>query len=280
MSILIVGANGMLARALRNQLTAEGRAHEGVGLPDFDITDAAQVDATIKAGHAAVINCSAYTNVDAAEADEALASRVNGLGVENLASACAERAIPLVHYSTDYVFSGYAQEPYKVDEPLKPLGAYGRSKALGEQALRAAGGQHLLLRTSWLYAPWANNFVRTIFKASMQQPLLKVVNDQRGRPSSAEHVARVTLQLLDQQARGTFHVTDGGECTWYDFAREIVRLAGHNCDVQPCTSAEYTRPAKRPPYSVLDLGPTEALVGPLSDWHTNLADVMGRLEPV
>jgi dTDP-4-dehydrorhamnose reductase len=280
MTILIVGANGMLARAFREQLDAAGRAYEGLDLPELDITDAQQVEAALKPGHSAVLNCSAYTNVDAAETDEATASRVNGLGVENLASSCAERNIPLVHFSTDYVFSGYASEPYKVDEALKPLGAYGRSKALGEQAVRVAGGPFLILRTSWLYAPWANNFVRTIFKASSQRPLLKVVNDQRGRPSSAEHVARVSLQLLDQNARGTFHVTDGGECTWFDFATEIVRLSGHTCTVQPCTSEEYTRPAKRPPYSVLDLGPTEALVGPMSDWRQNLANVMGKLEPV
>lgn len=280
MTILIIGANGMLARALRNQLTADGLAHEGLDLPDFDITDAQQVDAAIKPSHTAVINCSAYTNVDAAETDEATASRVNGLGVSNLASACAQHDVPLVHFSTDYVFSGYAAEPYKVDEPLKPLGAYGRSKALGEQALRAAGGPFLLLRTSWLYAPWANNFVRTIFKASRERPLLKVVNDQRGRPSSAEYVASVTLLLLAKHARGAFHVTDGGECTWYEFAKEIVRLSGHSAVVQPCTSDEYDRPAKRPPYSVLDLAPTEALVGPLRDWRLNLADVMSRLEPV
>jgi len=280
MSILIIGANGMLARALRNQLTADGLVHEGVDLPDFDITNPEQVETTIKLSHTAVLNCSAYTNVDAAETDEATASRVNGLGVSNLASACAKLNVPLVHFSTDYVFSGHAKQPYKVDEPLQPLGAYGRSKALGEQALRAAGGPHLLLRTSWLYAPWANNFVRTIYKASSQRPVLRVVDDQRGRPSSAEYVASVTLLLLAKQARGTFHVTDGGECTWYEFAREIVKLSGHSCDVQPCTSEEFKRPAERPPYSVLDLAPTEALVGPLRDWRANLADVLGRLEPV
>ena len=259
----------MLARACASQLTAEGRAHEGVDLPDFDITDAAQVGrAPSSAGHAAVINCAAYTNVDAAEADEAAASRVNGEGVEQprqrLRRARASR------------WSTTAPTTCSRATPASPTGWTSRSsrsaptaapRPLGEQALRAAGGQHLMLRTSWLYAPWANNFVRTIFKASREQPLLKVVNDQRGRPTSAEHLARVTLQLLDKQARGTLHVTDGGECTWYEFAREIVRLAGHNCDVQPCTTAEFTRPAKRPPYSVLDLGPTEALVGPMPDWH-------------
>jgi dTDP-4-dehydrorhamnose reductase len=143
-----------------------------------------------------------------------------------------------------------------------------------------AGGPHLVLRTSWLYAPWANNFVRTIFKASSQQPSLRVVNDQRGRPTSAEHLANATLRLLDCKLRGTLHVTDGGECTWFEFAQEIVRLSGHACQVDPTTSAEYARPAQRPAYSVLDLGPTEAALGPMPHWRDNLRDVMQRLEPV
>jgi len=107
-----------------------------------------------------------------------------------------------------------------------------------------------------------------------------VVNDQHGRPTSAEHLARTSLALLQKNARGTLHVTDGGECTWFEFAREIVRLAGHAAQVVPCTSAEFLRPAKRPAYSVLDLGPTEAIVGPMPDWHADLADVMARLEPL
>jgi dTDP-4-dehydrorhamnose reductase len=151
---------------------------------------------------------------------------------------------------------------------------------VGERAIWDAGGPHLVLRTSWLYAPWANNFVRTIFKASRERDELQVVNDQRGRPTSAEHLARASLALLDKGAHGTLHVTDGGECTWFDFASEIVRLAGHRAAVKPCTSAQFPRPAKRPAYSVLDLGPTEALLGPMPDWHENLADVMRRLEPI
>jgi dTDP-4-dehydrorhamnose reductase len=279
MSYLIIGAKGMLARALREHCERLGRQCEGLDLPEFDLTQREQVDNAVKAGHTAVLNCAAYANVDAAETAEVAANAVNGHGVELLAQVCAQRGVPLVHYSTDYVFSGRATVPYRVDEPHAPLGAYGRSKALGERALWAANGPHLLIRTSWLYAPWANNFVRTIFKASREREVLKVVDDQRGRPTSAEHLARATLSLLDAEARGTLHVTDGGECTWYEFATEIVRLSGHTCQVQPCTSAEYVRPAPRPAYSVLDLAPAEALLGPMPDWHENLRDVMARLEP-
>jgi dTDP-4-dehydrorhamnose reductase len=284
MSYLIVGAGGMLARALRELCERERRPWQGVDLPEFDLSNPAHVDRAVKAGHTAVLNCAAFANVDAAESDEASANKVNGYGVELLARACAQRGVPLVHYSTDYVFSGQASAPYRLDEPHAPLGAYGRSKALGERALWAAGGSHLLIRTSWLYAPWSNNFVRTIYKVSRAQPVLKVVSDQRGRPTSAEHLARATLQLLDRGARGTLHVTDRGECTWHEFASEIVRLAGHDCRVEPQTSAEYKalkpNSAPRPTYSVLDLAPAEALLGPMPDWRANLADVMSRLEPV
>jgi dTDP-4-dehydrorhamnose reductase len=277
---LIIGARGMLGRALRELLTARGQAFEGVDLPEFDLTNEAQVRDALEKPYAAVLNCAAYTNVDGAETDEASATKANGEAVRILASACAKQNVPLVHYSTDYVFAGESDHPYRVDEAHAPVNAYGRSKAVGERAIWDAGGPHLVLRTSWLYAPWANNFVRTIFKASRERPELKVVDDQRGRPTSAEHLARVTLALLEKQARGTLHVTDGGECTWHGFASEIVRLAGHGARVVPCTSAEFVRPAKRPAYSVLDLAPTETLVGPMTDWRANLADVMARLEPV
>lgn len=279
MSYLIVGGNGMLGRALHLACERDGRPHRTVGPPGFDISNESQVEAAVSE-HAVVFNCAAYTNVDSAESDEAAANKVNGLGVEVLAGACARRGILLVHYSTDYVFSGHATTPYPVDAPHAPMGAYGRSKALGERALWNAGGPHLLLRTSWLYAPWGHNFVRTIARASAQQSVLTVVSDQHGRPSSAEHVARTSLELLDRKASGTLHVTDGGECTWFEFAREIVQLSGNACEVRPCTSAELARPARRPPYSVLDLALTEELVGAMPDWRDNLRSVMSRLEPL
>jgi dTDP-4-dehydrorhamnose reductase len=279
MSSLIIGDRGMLARALKNELTARGASYVGLDLPAFDLTEREHVARAIAPGTRVVFNCSAFTNVDGAESDEQGATRVNGLGVALLAEACAQAGVPLVHFSTDYVFPGNASAPYPVDELQAPLGAYGRSKALGERALWTTGGPHLLIRTSWLYAPWANNFVRTIYKASGERPELRVVHDQRGRPTSAEHLARSTLLLLDKGARGTFHVCDGGECTWFEFASEIVRLSGHACTVSPCTTAEFPRPAPRPAYSVLDLSKTEARIGAMPDWRRNLQDVCSHLEP-
>ena len=169
-----------------------------------------------------------------------------------------------------------------MDAPLRPLNAYGRSKAVGErhiaEQVSQGGASALEIRTSWLYAPWGKNFVRTIAAAARQRPTLKVVNDQRGRPTSCEHLARTTLRLLAANARGVLHVTDGGEASWFDFATRIAAMANPACRVDPCTSAEYPRPAKRPANSVLDLGPAEALVGPMPHWHENLDLVLSRLE--
>jgi dTDP-4-dehydrorhamnose reductase len=276
----IIGARGMLGRAIGELLTREGRPFQALDLPGFDMTQRGQVEGLVTPGLRAVINCAAYTNVDLAEKEEASATKLNGEAVALLADVCAKQEVPLVHYSTDYVFAGDATEPYRVDQAHHPINAYGRSKAVGERAIWDANGPHLVLRTSWLYAPWANNFVRTIFKASREKESLRVVVDQLGRPTSAEHLARVTLQLLDKEARGTLHVTDGGQCSWHEFASEIVRLAGHKARVDACTAEEFARPAKRPAYSVLDLGPTEALVGPMPDWRNNLANVIARLEPI
>jgi dTDP-4-dehydrorhamnose reductase len=276
--LLLVGDRGMLGRAFRELLGRLGRAFEGFDLPAFDAANPETVGAVFARPWGAVINCAAYTNVDGAEADLDGAMRANATAPRLLAEACGRAKIPLLHFSTDYVFAGNATRPYPVDEPLSPLGAYGKSKAAGEEAIRHSGCQHLIARTSWLYAPWANNFVRTMARLTKEKPSLKVVNDQRGRPTSAEHLARTSLALLDAGARGTLHVTDGGECTWYEFTVEIARKLGHTAVISPCTTAEFPRPAPRPAYSVLDLAPTEARIGPMPDWHENLADVLGRLE--
>jgi dTDP-4-dehydrorhamnose reductase len=278
--VLLIGDRGMLGRAFRELFARDNRSYEGFDLPQIDAADAAQVAKIFARPWSALINCAAFTNVDAAEADEDVAMRGNATAPRVLAEACARAGIPLVHFSTDYVFAGNAQRPYVVDALVQPLGAYGRTKAAGEAAIRSSGVRHLIVRTSWLYAPWANNFVRTMAKLTRDKPSLKVVNDQRGRPTSAEHLAATTLALLDRQATGTFHVTDGGECTWYEFTVAIAQKLAHTCAITPCTTAEFPRPAQRPAYSVLDLSKVEALLGPMPDWNDNLASVLARLEPL
>jgi dTDP-4-dehydrorhamnose reductase len=278
--ILLIGDRGMLGRAFRELLDRQTRAYQGLDLPEVDAAEPAQIATLFRKPWSALVNCAAFTNVDGAEENEAAALRGNATAPQVLAKACKRAGIPLVHFSTDYVFDGKANTPYQVEAPLDPLGAYGRTKAAGEQAIRASGARHLLVRTSWLYAPWGNNFVRTMARLLRDKPQLKVVHDQRGRPTSAEHLARATLALLDRGATGTFHVTDGGECTWYEFTLAIAQQLGRTCAISPCTTAEFPRPAPRPAYSVLDLGKTEALLGPMPDWRANLADVLSRLEPL
>ena len=185
----------------------------------------------------------------------------------------------LVAFSTDYVFDGAATSPYTVDHPRAPINAYGRSKAAGEEALEAAGAAYLNLRTSWLYAPWSKNFVRTIAAAARTRPVLRVVDDQRGRPTSTRTLVDTTLALVARGARGTLHVTDQGECTWHGLATEVARVVAPGCVVEPCASSEFPRPARRPAYSVLDLAETERLLGhALPPWQASLASVLEVLE--
>jgi len=278
--VLVIGARGMLGRAVVSRLLEREIVVDTPPLATLDLAKDDTIALGVGARRRLVINCAAYTDVDGAEASEELATTINGHGVSVLAGACRNAGALLVTYSTDYVFNGAAATPYQTDQALDPLNAYGRSKAAGERALAAAGGESLNIRTSWLYAPWAKNFVRTIAAAARARPLLRVVHDQRGRPTSAEHLARASLRLIEAGATGNHHVTDGGECTWFELATEIVRLAGlaGQCKVEPCTTAEFPRLAKRPAYSVLDLSKTEAILGPMPHWTQNLADVMRRLE--
>lgn len=276
-AVLVIGAGGMLGRAWMQLLAARGLEARAADLPTLDLADDASVAAHVVPGLRAVINCAAYTDVDGAEADEATATAINGDAVARLVARCDAVGAPLVHYSTDYVFDGHASAPYATDRPCDPLNAYGRGKRVGEVALLASSGPHLLIRTSWLYAPWGKNFVVTIAQLARSRPELKVVDDQRGRPTSAEHLAWLSLELLERGQRGTFHGTDGGECTWFDFASAIAAAVAPECVVKPCSSAEFPRSAARPAYSVLDLSRTEAVLGPMPDWRDNLAAVLERL---
>lgn len=280
---LIIGASGMLGRAVSEAMRHRGGVYRAATKAEVNLVHDDSVRAALaEVRPRVVINCAAWTDVDGAEANEQAATELNGHAVGRLAVACREAGAALVHYSTDYVFDGSGASPYPVDAPIRPLNAYGRSKAVGERLIGgeiARGLNALVLRTSWLYAPWGKNFVRTIANAARQRPMLRVVNDQRGRPTSAEHLARVTLRLLDAGARGVMHATDGGEATWFDFAVRIAAFANPVCRVKPCTSAEFPRPAKRPAYSVLDLARTEAMIDSMTDWKLNLDSVLARLEP-
>ncbi|MCC6678461.1 MAG: dTDP-4-dehydrorhamnose reductase [Phycisphaerales bacterium] len=276
--VVVLGSTGMLGRAVTSLLRAREATVVTPARPEFDLGSRASIDRAIDRGTAVVINCAAYTDVDGAEAHPAAARAANATGVGWIAERCRAVNAVLVHFSTDYVFDGRATSPYLPSHPKHPMNEYGRSKSEGEDAIAASGAGFLLLRTSWLYAPWSKNFVRTIARIGAERPVLKVVNDQRGRPTSAEHLAETTLAMVAAGARGVHHAADGGECTWFEFASAIVRGLSLPGRVEPCTTAEFPRPAPRPGYSVLDVSSTEAIIGRLRPWGGCLADVLERLE--
>lgn len=272
--VVVVGCSGMLGRAWRLLLEQEGLPYTPLARTELDITEPEQVAARIGPSARWVINCAAYCDVDGAEDHEAVATRINGFGVGVLAARCFEVGASLVHYSTDYVFDGTARQPYPIEALQSPVNAYGRGKALGERLLWQSGAQHLLIRTSWLYAPWAKNFVLTMRTLGAERPLLKVVNDQRGSPTSAKELAAASLRLLRSPVRGSFHICDGGECTWYELARHVVELSGGKAQVEPCSSSEYPRKAPRPSYSVLDRSRAAAVLGPAKPWQQAVAEAL------
>lgn len=282
--IVVLGAGGMLGRAWRELLEELGINSRFLGRDECDITDAASIRRAID-GWPIVVNCAAYTDVDGAEAFEDEATRINGEAVAVLGAACIETGARLVHYSTDYVFNGQRDwapataPPYRTDEPRDPVNAYGRSKAVGESLLEPLidSGEldALIIRTSWVYAPWGKNFVLTIAKLASERDELTVVNDQYGRPTSALGLAETTLTLLENLVEpGIWHATDGGRCTWFDFATAIAEKTESGCVVKPCGSDQFPRPAKRPAFSVLDLSETEEVIGPMSPWEDRLDQVL------
>lgn len=256
MRILVVGHGGQLGSALM-QVLRRGGEHEvsGIDYPEIDIADAASVAAAVAAASPdVVVNCAAYTAVDAAEEDEDRALAINGLGPRLLAEQCRDRGAWLVHISTDYVFDGTATSPYGEDAAPSPASAYGRTKLAGDLAVQELlPDSHYLIRTAWLYGRQGSNFVKTMLRLERDRGSVSVVTDQVGQPTYAADLAeQIRLVIERRPAAGTYHGTNSGEVSWFGFTREIFRLAGADPErVLPTTSAEFTRPAPRPAYSVL-----------------------------
>jgi dTDP-4-dehydrorhamnose reductase len=260
-SILVTGGGGMLATAFRRLIPNAHFADKS----QFDIRTA---DESLfeRLRPSLVINCAAYTKVDAAEQEEQLASEVNGHGVGRLARLCRQHGAPLVHFSTDYVFDGTIRRPVQPDDPVGPQSAYGRSKLLGEQLLQqSAPDRWLIIRTAWLYGPGGPCFPQAILNAARAGKPLNVVDDQIGSPTFTFDLAAATLELIDKSATGIWHVVNDGAVTWHDFAEAILQEFHIDAPVGRTTSAEWkkTRPqsAIRPAYSVLDITPFEKLTG-------------------
>lgn len=264
---LITGAGGMLAADLADELSVRGEPVVCLRQADLDITDSRAVNRDIAAASPHVIvNCAAYTQVDRAEAEEEVATAVNGSAVEHLAAAANASGALLVQISTDFVFDGSKREPWEVNDPTRPLSAYGRSKLVGELAARHAR-RHLVLRTSWLFGTRGHNFVEAIrAQVAKGTDPLRVVDDQRGRPTYTPNLARAVVRLArlawdSPDAQGIVHYADAGECSWYEFARAIVEECGAPTTVVPVATEEFPRPARRPAYSVLSTERYERLTG-------------------
>jgi len=280
MKILVLGHKGMLGTALMERLRA---AHDVTGrdIEDFDITAAASCREVIAAvAPEVVINAAAYTNVDGAESDEGRCFAVNAAGVENIAAACRDRGIKIVHFSTDYVFDGTRTTPYTEEDVPAPRGVYARSKAAGEACLREVSEDYLLIRTAWLYGPVGKNFVKTILEKALHNRNLRVVDDQIGSPTYSRDLAGATAVLLEQGHRGIFHVTNRGSCSWYEFTRKILAYARFDAvSVTPIKTEELHLPAPRPAYSVLSTAKFTAATGKtLRFWPLALEEFMGHLD--
>jgi len=246
--IVIFGANGMLGHAISEVLPEA--VH--LGHSDIDVTDEIMVKRVILREHPfAVINAAAYTDVDGCEENGDLAREVNGRAPGYIAAACSEVGALLVHYSTDYVFDG-SRKDYREDDDPNPINAYGESKLLGEVSIQKNLENYRIIRTSWLFGSHGKNFVNTILLLSRQIPEVRVVNDQIGKPTYTVDLARATQGIISS-APGIYHITNDGQCSWYEFARAFIPNA------VPCTTAEFSRRAKRPAYSVLVNTKTPAL---------------------
>ncbi len=296
MTALLLGANGQLGQELLRSLAASGpvtavtRAGtlaDGTPCEACDVADADALAALLdRLKPRIVINAAAYTAVDRAESERDLAWQVNAQAPGLIARWCAAAGVPMVHYSTDYVFDGQGTRPYREDDATAPLGVYGASKLAGEDAVRAAGGPHLIFRTAWVYAAHSANFLRTMLRVGAERDLLRVVADQVGTPTPAALIADVTAQVLQHpvQRSGTWHLTAKGETSWHGFAEAIFAAAvaqgllARAPQVEAITSAEYPTPAKRPAYSHLDVSKLESDFGiTLPTWQQGLERVIAEL---
>ena len=276
MNILVTGANGQLGNEIRI-LTGDSRHNyiytdvveaEGNRTTMLDITNAEDVKAMV-ANHNidVIVNCAAYTNVDAAEDNVALAQKLNSEAPAILANAMAEKGGLLVHISTDYVFGGDPYNtPCREDQKGTPTGVYGATKLRGEQRITASGCKYLIIRTAWLYSEFGKNFVKTMLNLTSTKPQLKVVFDQTGTPTYAYDLAKAIVEIVESKKyegnEGIYHYSNEGVCSWYDFTKMIAEMAGHTeCDIQPCHSSEFPSKVVRPSYSVLDKSKIKAVFG-------------------
>lgn len=279
--VLVFGRTGQVARELARRMPL-GASAEFMGRGQADLSDPAACAVAVAACDAdVVINAAAWTAVDRAETEEAAALVVNGAAPGAMARACAARGLPFLHISTDYVFDGAGDQPFGVDHPTAPLAAYGRTKLAGEQAVQAAGGVHVIMRTSWVVSAHGSNFVKTMLRLGAERESLNVVADQIGGPTPAADIAdalyAMAAGLLASKPGGVQHLAGGPDCSWADFARQIMARAGLGCVVHDIPSSAYPTPAKRPLNSRLDCSRLAAFGIARPEWCRGLDKILQEL---
>lgn len=256
-NILVTGSNGQLGREM--QIAAKPKNKDRfifTDIAELDITNLSEIRRIVADNEVDVIvNCAAYTNVDKAEDDEKIADLLNNKAVRYLASIAKEFDATLVHISTDYVFNGAAHLPYNEKNPTEPIGVYGKTKLDGEQSVIDSGCNYIIIRTSWLYSQWGNNFVKTMQRLTKERDSLNVIFDQIGTPTYAGDLANAIVTIINTNQldkKGIYHFSNEGVCSWYDFAKMICEMSGNKCDIHPIHSEEFPCKVTRPHYSVLD----------------------------
>ncbi len=281
MRILVTGARGMLGTDLVCIL--EENEHEvfATDVEELDITQLEGLQKTVRdIDPDVLINCAAYTDVDKAEEEPDKAFLINGVGAQNLALVCKDSDIDLCHISTDYVFDGTKKDPYTTDDLPNPINTYGRSKLAGEEYIQQIGHKFYIVRTSWLYGKYGKNFVYKILDLAKKQKELRVVDDQKGSPTWTVTLARVIDRLIQTKKFGIYHVTDStpGGISWCEFAKEITEKSGLTVRIIPISAAEFSQPARRPKYSVLDLIEIKSILNQeLPSWKDSLGRCLSDL---
>jgi len=284
MRVLVFGSKGQVARELRRRGSEAGFDIIALGRDACDLMQAGAAKAAIeKTRPDAVVNASAYTAVDKAESERDLAMRLNGAAPGEMAEACAALGVPFIHFSTDYVFDGAGSRPYREDDPVAPLGAYGETKLEGERRVKEAGGAFAIIRLSWVFSAYGANFVKTMLRAGAERPSLRVVADQRGKPTPAASAAAAALVAAkalrgDAGKAGVYHFAGDEETSWAGFAEAIMRAAELSTPVEPIETKDYPMPAKRPAWSVLDTQKFEQAFGMNApSWRDELKEVVREL---
>ena len=285
MNILVTGCKGQLGTELQ-KIAASDTLHHWffTDVDTLDICDKNAVDHFFSANSIEVcVNCAAYTAVDKAEDEPELAEKINAFAPQLLADTCLKNNALLIHISTDYVFGGDAETPYQVDDLVNPQSEYGRTKAEGEKRIQQSGCNYFIIRTAWLYSATGKNFVKTMLTLADTRPEINVVNDQKGCPTWAYDLASVIMRLIEQNGKNavheTFHFTNEGQITWYDFTLAIMEIGGKQCKVNPITTNQFPTKAKRPAYSVLDLSKIKAFTGmKIPFWRDSLIKCVEELK--